>query len=279
MPTTGKSAWSAAWRESDSPMAPKSIPWLLAIVATSTPAASSARKALAGARKVKLLLCAVPRVVIAVSRLTMARSARRSTDAIGPKVVSGFVVRRPRITPSECRSPPTLSPHRAWPRFGAERWWSARSCSRTGPPRASGWACRRSTCRYRMPRAQPPAPARWRWGERRIRTDVTRRLRSGDGGCRADSLPCSVPPCQVCAQIVRKSPNRRDRHGHANRPRAREWVAMPRAQRAARSLPRARVGGPDSAGGADVAAGLVAGGPGWADDLAEELVGRVGEGG
>src|SRR6266536_4386133 len=82
------------------------MPWLLAMVATSTPADLSARKALAGARKVKLLLCGVPRVVMAVSRLTTATSARRRTDAIGPKVVSGLLVSRPRMTPSKCTSPP-----------------------------------------------------------------------------------------------------------------------------------------------------------------------------
>src|SRR6266536_691167 len=65
------------------------MPWLLAMVATSTPAPLSARNAVGEARKVKSLLCGVPRVAIAVSRFTIARSARRSTAATGPKAVAG----------------------------------------------------------------------------------------------------------------------------------------------------------------------------------------------
>src|SRR6266508_3850419 len=76
------------------------------MVATSTPAASSAVKAEAGARKVNSLAAAVPRSVMAVSRLTTARSARRSTPPIGPKVVAGSLARRVATAPSKWTSPP-----------------------------------------------------------------------------------------------------------------------------------------------------------------------------
>src|SRR6266536_594954 len=82
------------------------MPWLLAMVATSTPAPLSARNAVGEARKVKSLLCGVPRVVIAVSRFTIARSARRSTAATGPKAVAGSRASRPPMTPSKWTSPP-----------------------------------------------------------------------------------------------------------------------------------------------------------------------------
>src|SRR6266508_2334858 len=76
------------------------------MVATSTPAASSAVKAEAGARKANSLAAAVPRSVMAVSRLTTARSARRSTPPIGPKVVAGSLARRVATAPSKWTSPP-----------------------------------------------------------------------------------------------------------------------------------------------------------------------------
>ena len=69
----------AAASESRRPTRPKSWPWLLAMVATSTPASLRAVRADGGARKVKSLGAGVPRSVMAVSRLTTARSARFST--------------------------------------------------------------------------------------------------------------------------------------------------------------------------------------------------------
>src|SRR5512135_1509227 len=82
------------------------MPWLLAIVVTSTPAARSAWKAVGGARKVKLFGSGVPRVVIAVSRLTIARSALDSTEATGPRAVSRSAAKRVPSMPSKCVSPP-----------------------------------------------------------------------------------------------------------------------------------------------------------------------------
>src|SRR5919107_1956905 len=79
--------------ESRRPTTPKSWPWLLAMVATSTPADLRAVRADGGARKGKSLGAGVPRSVMAVSRFTTARSARPSTPATGPKVVAGFAAR------------------------------------------------------------------------------------------------------------------------------------------------------------------------------------------
>src|SRR5512133_3451944 len=60
------------------------MPWLLAIVTASTPARLRTPTAAAGARNVNSFGCAVPRFVTAVSRLTTARSARRSTPNADP---------------------------------------------------------------------------------------------------------------------------------------------------------------------------------------------------
>src|SRR5215218_10166035 len=105
-PTTGNFADRAAASESRRPTGPKSRPWLLAMVATSTPASLRAVRAAGGARKVKSLGAGVPRSVMAVSRLTTARSARRRTPAMGPKVVAGLVASRDPIAPSKWTSPP-----------------------------------------------------------------------------------------------------------------------------------------------------------------------------
>src|SRR4051812_24030479 len=60
------------------------MPWLLAIVTASIPARLRTPKAAAGARNVNSFGWAVPRSVTAVSRLTTARSARRSTAKADP---------------------------------------------------------------------------------------------------------------------------------------------------------------------------------------------------
>src|SRR5215216_714118 len=75
------------------------------MVATSTPAALRAVRADGGARKVKSLGAGVPRSVMAVSRLTTARSARRRTLAMGPRV-AGLAASRDPIAPSKWTSPP-----------------------------------------------------------------------------------------------------------------------------------------------------------------------------
>src|SRR5262249_12549895 len=57
------------------------------------PAAWTAAKAGGGAREWNCLGCSVPRSVIAVSRLIMAKSAARRVSAIGPKAVVGSLSR------------------------------------------------------------------------------------------------------------------------------------------------------------------------------------------
>src|SRR3954447_17308533 len=106
MPTTGKCAAPAASRVSCKPTGPKSTPWLLAMVTTSMPAERSAVKALGGARKVYFFTAGAPLVVIAVSRLTIARSALDNTAAIGPIAVVGSALSLMPSAPSKCTSPP-----------------------------------------------------------------------------------------------------------------------------------------------------------------------------
>src|SRR3954466_3660605 len=60
------------------------------MVTASTPAARTASKAVTGARKWYCLGSSVPRSVIAVSRLTIAKSADDRTAEIGPNAVAGF---------------------------------------------------------------------------------------------------------------------------------------------------------------------------------------------
>src|SRR5262245_25657038 len=57
------------------------------------PAARIASSAVGTARKWYVFGSGVPRVVIAVSRLTIVRSVLESTDAIGPNAVAGFLSR------------------------------------------------------------------------------------------------------------------------------------------------------------------------------------------
>ena len=81
------------------------MPWLLARVTASTPAARRASKALSGARNVYCLGAGVPRRVTAVSRLTMARSASARTWPAEPqRCVSARAA-----TPSKCTSPAKAS--------------------------------------------------------------------------------------------------------------------------------------------------------------------------
>src|SRR4051812_25648996 len=109
MPTTGKRVTRIASSESWRPTVPKSIPWLLAIVVTSTPPDASAVNADAGARNVNSLGWGVPRSVIAVSRLTIAMSADSRTGAIGASTVAGFAASKLRKAPSKCTSLPNAS--------------------------------------------------------------------------------------------------------------------------------------------------------------------------
>src|SRR4051794_9843595 len=91
MPTVGKPVFLIAARESFRPGCMKSMPSLLAMVTTSTPAALSALNAVAGARKWNSFAGAgTPLVVIAVSRLTMAKLADFRVLAIGAMAVAGL---------------------------------------------------------------------------------------------------------------------------------------------------------------------------------------------
>src|SRR5689334_11744258 len=78
--------------------------WLLPIVTTSTPAALTASKADAGARKWNCFGSGRPRSVTAVSRLTIAMSADDSVEAIGPNAVAGLVSRFA-VRSVKCTSP------------------------------------------------------------------------------------------------------------------------------------------------------------------------------
>src|SRR4051812_48112563 len=74
------------------------------MVTTSTPAALTASKADAGARKWYCFGSGRPRSVTAVSRLTIATSAADRVDVIGPKAVAGFVSRAA-VRSVKCTSP------------------------------------------------------------------------------------------------------------------------------------------------------------------------------
>src|SRR4051794_3359224 len=75
------------------------------MVATSMPASRNAVKAAAGARKVNSLACWSPPSVIAVSRLTIVRSAAPSPAAASPNTVRGSRSRRSRTRPEKWTSP------------------------------------------------------------------------------------------------------------------------------------------------------------------------------
>src|SRR3954462_9212956 len=80
------------------------------MVTASTPAARTASKAATGARKWYCLGSSVPRSVIAVSRLTIAKSADDRTVAIGPNAVAGLVSSGA-VRPVKCTSPANASVH------------------------------------------------------------------------------------------------------------------------------------------------------------------------
>ena len=105
MPTVGNPLALIAASVSPRPSAPKSRPWLLAIVTTSTPAAANAVNALAGARNVNAFGSGDPRVVIDVSRFTIVMSAWAITGAIGASTVFGSAASRFAAEPSNCVSP------------------------------------------------------------------------------------------------------------------------------------------------------------------------------
>src|SRR5512135_3488024 len=73
------------------------------------PADASATGALGGARNVNCLGSGVPRWVIAVSRLTIAMSARLKTGAIGARTPAGFAANFAASGPWKWTSPPNAS--------------------------------------------------------------------------------------------------------------------------------------------------------------------------
>ena len=160
MPTTGNpDVWIAA-RESARPTAPKSMPWLLAIVATSTPAACSS------------LECRRRRPERVLLRLGNTRS-----------VIAGLEVHHRDVGSTQ---------HRRWRRghaFGSaanfalstpSKWTSPPNASVTDPrDRTHGRRGRRGRCRGRLDAISRP------WHRRR---------RSGDGA------RIGGPPEHACAQ-------------------------------------------------------------------------------
>ena len=72
------------------PSGPKSIPWLLAMVTTSTPADSSAVSEACGVWNVKVFATGDPPVPTAVSTLTIARSALESNGVMADSSPVGF---------------------------------------------------------------------------------------------------------------------------------------------------------------------------------------------
>ncbi len=108
-PTIGTPARFPAASVSRRPVGPKSMPWLLATFTTSTPPAARAENALAGARKVNAFAAGAPRSVTAVSRLTIATSARRRIGAIGASTLAGEAAFRSRMGLSKWTSPPKAS--------------------------------------------------------------------------------------------------------------------------------------------------------------------------
>src|SRR5436305_13657591 len=74
------------------------------MVTASTPAARTASKAVTGARKWNCFGSGVPRSVIAVSRLTMVKSASDRVAAIGPNAVAGCAS-SPDVRPVKWTSP------------------------------------------------------------------------------------------------------------------------------------------------------------------------------
>src|SRR5262245_16237446 len=75
---------------------------------TSSPAATTASNATGGARKWNCFGSGVPRVVTAVSRLTIEISASSKTDDTGPNAVPGLSSRA-RVRSAKCTSPPKAS--------------------------------------------------------------------------------------------------------------------------------------------------------------------------
>ena len=113
MPRTGNPLSALMRRLSCSPSAPKSMPWLLAIVTPSTPAARSASRAWAGTWKVNALGCGDPPEPSAASRLTKVRSAPDSTGAMAPRTPAGSACSAPTWS-SKLESPAKASVT-AWP--------------------------------------------------------------------------------------------------------------------------------------------------------------------
>jgi hypothetical protein len=91
----------------------------LEVDTTSMPAAFTASYALGGARKWNSFGSGAPRVVTAVSRLTIARSAADRVDEIDPNAVAGSPSRSP-VRSAKCTSPAT-GVRRGWHESLAEQ--------------------------------------------------------------------------------------------------------------------------------------------------------------
>ena len=89
MPRIGNPDSRLIRNESANPTGPKSMPWLLAMVTTSTPAAFTASMAWAGTWNVNFLGWGLPPVPSAASRLSMVTSAADSVGAMADRTVPG----------------------------------------------------------------------------------------------------------------------------------------------------------------------------------------------
>src|SRR4051794_28250747 len=98
------------------------MPWLLATDTASTPACRRTVTARAGARNVNSFGCGVPRSVIAVSRLSTARSADRRTSKALPRRPD----RAAAAEPSKCTSP--ANARTAGPPPDRRDWAGAEDC-------------------------------------------------------------------------------------------------------------------------------------------------------
>ena len=185
IPTTASSgrAAAAARRVDGSRARPKSRAWLLAMLATSIPAAASASKAAVPAEKVNRFPgSGRPPEPTDVSRLTIARSAAASAAVAGANAEAGRR-RRGASAPSKCTSPATaMSTGAGRGSRGAGAavvGGGARSSSLPGHGTSPGTTARRSGC---SPRPRRPRPAR---APRRSGVRPCRRPRSWRHGATA----------------------------------------------------------------------------------------------
>src|SRR5947207_12267270 len=135
--------------------------WLLANVTTSTPAALIASKELVAARKWNSFGCSVPRLVTALSKLTIVRSASDSSGTIGPKACCGS------LSSLAVRSVKCTSPAKARVRSPAGDGAGEGDAATAGADEAAGAG---ATGAGAVPHPVRPASAIRARGHRRVNT-------------------------------------------------------------------------------------------------------------